>query len=262
MSDTAVRTCPKCGHVRAPGATAPAWQCPACGIAYHKYAAYLAGARKLVKPPAADEPAPPPAADGSAWALVASNLFALAIAWAQNWTIGSLLLVYWAQSVAIGVANVFRILALERFSTENFTMNDRPVDPTPQTKRQVAGFFAVHYGFFHAGYLLFILTGTFGAAPMDAWFWACTLVFALNHRWSYRYNRDLDRRGTPNIGTLMFTPYVRIVPMHVTIIIGGGLSTGTGRLLLFGALKTFADVAMHFIEHAQLKKVRTPPPAA
>ena len=34
-------------------------------------------------------------------------------------------------------------------------------------------------------------------------------------------NRDLDRQGTPNIGTLMFTPYIRIVPMHITIILGG-----------------------------------------
>jgi glutaredoxin/predicted RNA-binding Zn-ribbon protein involved in translation (DUF1610 family) len=31
-------TCPKCSHVREPGATAPAWQCPACGVAYAKAA--------------------------------------------------------------------------------------------------------------------------------------------------------------------------------------------------------------------------------
>jgi glutaredoxin len=28
--------CPKCHHVREPHATAPAWQCPACGVAYAK----------------------------------------------------------------------------------------------------------------------------------------------------------------------------------------------------------------------------------
>jgi hypothetical protein len=32
-------TCPKCGHVRAPADTAPAWQCPVCGIAYNKFLA-------------------------------------------------------------------------------------------------------------------------------------------------------------------------------------------------------------------------------
>jgi glutaredoxin/predicted RNA-binding Zn-ribbon protein involved in translation (DUF1610 family) len=29
-------SCPKCGHQREPAAAAPAWQCPACGVAYAK----------------------------------------------------------------------------------------------------------------------------------------------------------------------------------------------------------------------------------
>lgn len=90
------------------------------------------------------------------------------------------------------------------------------------------------------------------------WFWACTAVFAVNHLWSYRYNRDLDRQGTPNIGTLMFTPYLRIVPMHMTIIFGGLFVHAGAGLLLFGTLKTAADVAMHVAEHAQIKKIRGP----
>lgn len=31
--------CPKCSHERGPADTAPAWQCPACGVAYAKVAA-------------------------------------------------------------------------------------------------------------------------------------------------------------------------------------------------------------------------------
>lgn len=54
----------------------------------------------------------------------------------------------------------------------------------------------------------------------------------------------------------MFTPYLRIVPMHLTIIFGGlFVHTGAG-LLLFGTLKTAADVAIHVVEHMQIKKVR------
>lgn len=30
------QSCPKCHHVRQPGALAPDWQCPACGVAYAK----------------------------------------------------------------------------------------------------------------------------------------------------------------------------------------------------------------------------------
>lgn len=38
MDGSTTVACWKCGHVRAPDATAPAWQCPACGAAYNKSA--------------------------------------------------------------------------------------------------------------------------------------------------------------------------------------------------------------------------------
>jgi len=258
VSATGTVVCPKCGYTRGAAESAPAWQCPACGIAYNKYPAYMemlrARSRTLVSPPAALDPRPGAALDGSIWSLLAANVLAVAVALWQNWGPAPLMLLYWAQSVIIGVSNVFRIVSLDRFSTENFTINDKSVEPTAATKLQVAGFFALHYGFFHLVYLVFIATSSRGAPLLDFWFFACTAAFALNHVWSYRYNRDLDRQGTPNIGTLMFTPYVRIVPMHFTIIAGGLMQGGHGTLLLFGALKTAADVVMHAVEHSRLSR--------
>jgi hypothetical protein len=252
-------TCPKCGHLRSAADIAPAWQCPACGVAYHKYAAYLRRAREAVAVPRADDPPPPAAADGSVWMLVGVNVATLVVALLDQWNTVALMAAYWAQSVIIGVGNVFRILALDRFSTKNFKINGRAVDPTPSTKIQVAVFFAIHYGFFHALYLLFLNAQANGVALFDGIFWLCSAAFAINHLWSYRYNRDLDRRGTPNIGTLMFTPYLRVIPMHLTIILGGLFASGSAGMLLFGALKTGADVGMHLIEHAQWRKVRSRP---
>ncbi|MGH8119685.1 MAG: DUF6498-containing protein [Gammaproteobacteria bacterium] len=250
-------TCPKCSYVRTGTETAPDWQCPRCGIAYHKYPSYLERAKKIVTPPSAEDAAPGWMEDGSVWSLVAANVLSLVIAFSQDWSTLSLMTLYWGQSVIIGIANVFRILALDRFSTENFTINKRPVEPTTGTKIQVAGFFAVHYGFFHMVYMVFLIAGAeTDIGLFDPWFLMCLGAFALNHYWSYRYNRDLDRQGTPNIGTLMFTPYLRIVPMHLTIIFGG-MTLNTGKsLLLFGVFKTLADAGMHLVEHAQIKKVR------
>ena len=215
----------------------------------------LGAARALVVPPKAGEVAPPFALDGSVWMLLAVNMAALALAYHQHWSLPKLMLLYWGQSIVIGISYVLRILALEEFSTDNFTINDRSVEPTGDTKRQVAGFFVMHFGIFHAVYFFFLMLGDGKSPPpsLDAWFWLCMAAFAANHLWSYRYNRELDRRGKPNIGTLMFTPYVRIVPMHVTILAGGFLGKG---LLLFGALKILADVGMHLIEHAALQRVR------
>jgi hypothetical protein len=245
-------TCPKCSYVRRETDTAPAWQCPSCGIAYAKYGAYLHRAKHLAVPPKTGEQAPHVTLDGSVWSLVAANVLALAVAHYRGWPLVSLMLLYWGQSVVIGVSYLFRILALEKFSTESFTINDQPVEPTPATKRKVAAFFALHYGVFHVVYLIFIYAERRNAAALDVWFWICVGAFALNHAWSYRYNRDHDRQGTPNIGTLMFTPYLRIIPMHLTILGGGVLGKGGG-LLLFGGLKTVADVLMHVIEHRRIK---------
>ena len=200
--------------------------------------------------------APPPIADGSVLSLVTANLIALIVAMLEGWDLAALMAIYWAQSIVIGISYVLRILHLERFSTENFTINDRPVDPTPETKVKVAAFFVVHFGAFHAAYLAFLAKEGVGAALTDVGSWLCIGLFAANHVWSYRYNLELDRQGTPNIGTLMFTPYVRVVPMHVTIVVGALLMESVTGLLLFGALKTIADVAFHVIEHNQLKKVR------
>jgi hypothetical protein len=42
VAATSATICPKCGHKRAAADPAPAWQCPACGIAYSKFSAAAA----------------------------------------------------------------------------------------------------------------------------------------------------------------------------------------------------------------------------
>lgn len=178
---------------------------------------------------------------------------------------------YWIQSVVIGYFNVRRIQKLQRFSTEGLKMNGESVDPTPGTRRQTWVFFTIHYGFFHFGYLMFLLAyssgimtgvGVDGEMPIPTdvlgnlnrlWILVTAAGFLISHGQSHREHVDADLRGTPNIGTLMFMPYIRIIPMHLTIIVGAMLSDGLG-LLLFGGLKTVADVVMHKVEHHMLQK--------
>ncbi len=187
--------------------------------------------------------------DASVWSLVLVNVIALLVAYAGGWTLIDLMAVYWVQSVIIGTSYFFRMLNLKRFSTENFKINDRSVDPTPETKRQTAFFFLVHFGFFHFGYLVFILSENTGGSPLGLL--VCTAAFAINHYFSYRYHREVDASGTPNIGALMFTPYLRVVPMHLAIVFGAVMLGSTG-VLIFGVLKMVADVAMHRVEHRML----------
>lgn len=197
--------------------------------------------------------------DRSLWLLLLSNGVTVLLAVTQNWDVLVLMWVYWFQSIVIGFFNFLRIRQLGEFSTEGLTINGHSAEPTQETRNYVARFFLLHYGFFHLVYFIFLLvfsrTGMLGSAEENAlssanlkYILPTALLFLGNHVFSYSYNRPRDT-GRQNIGALMFYPYARIVPMHLTIILGAFLSGG---LLLFLVLKTLADAIMHIVEHRVL----------
>ncbi len=176
--------------------------------------------------------------------LLISNALTLAMALILKWPLALVLWPYWIQSIIIGGYARKRMLALKKFSTEGFTSNDQPVPENEKGKRSTASFFVIHYGIFHLVYLMFLLD----RAKLDsAWdgFWivVCGLSYILAQRKTYEQQVATDALGIPNLGKLMFLPYLRILPMHLTIIFGmmGG---STFSILLFMALKTVADVLL------------------
>lgn len=187
--------------------------------------------------------------DWSSASLLGSNLLTLVVALIHNWPAGALLWVYWGQSVIIGLFNFLRMISLRQFSAEGVTSNGRPVMPTRATQRGMAFFFLFHYGFFHFVYMIFLFgLAAEGLANLGA-IGLCLGSFLVNHGFSFRYNLVSDRRKVRHIGSLMFFPYARILPMHLTIIFGSALPWNRGVLLLFLCLKTAADVIMHAVEH-------------
>lgn len=189
--------------------------------------------------------------DPSTQSLLIANIFVIILALAQNWDITTILWVYWAQSVIIGFFNFLRILALKNFSTENFTINNRPVEPTEKTKLFTASFFAIHYGLFHLIYTIFI-SSLFPKLDMTEAYPYVLLgafVFFINHFYSFLHNKKRDEELKQNIGTIMFTPYARIIPMHLIVMVGA-LIGGRLLLVLFLFLKTMTDLFMHVAKHA------------
>lgn len=187
----------------------------------------------------------------SIWFLVFSNLVTASYAIYIGANLGLIMLVYWSQSVSIGIVNFIRMLQLKNFSTKNLRINGRLAEPTKDTKNFVAFFFLVHYGLFHFAYFVFIYTQHLKNGLIDSrgvWFVIISsLMFFANHLYSYFYNREADRKKTSNIGRVMVFPYARIIPMHLTIIIGSDIKAIA--LPLFLLLKTGADAVMHYWEH-------------
>jgi hypothetical protein len=185
--------------------------------------------------------------------------------------------IYWFQSVTIGVINFLEILNLKSFSTKNFKLNGKSVEPNEKTKKSVASFFLLHYGFFHFIYAIFVFAMPASLSSEEAtnfiknfsgsgkfFFWAIVIMFILNQFFYYKQNKDKIKPDV-NIGTLMFFPYARIIPMHLCIIFSFvfsyfgkfiGLGIGTKLLLVFFLmLKTFADMIMQWIEMKKLRIV-------
>lgn len=187
--------------------------------------------------------------DSSSASLLFSNIFVIFLAIIQSWEVSTVLWVYWMQSIIIGFFQFLRILSLRNFSTDNFKINGQPASPTQSTKLFTALFFAFHYGFFHFIYAIFLASVIAKAPESLSSVLVGSSIFFLNHLFSFIKNKAADEAIKPNIGKLMFTPYARIIPMHLIIIFGAIL--GQSMLIVFLIIKTITDLVLHSLKHHQ-----------
>lgn len=255
------RPCPKCAYVRTAADTNPPWQCPRCGIAYSKLAPRSSKLGRMVQESRAlvDEGV----SDGSTYSLIAVNVLAGAIAVMFRWNMFDLLLVYWAQSVVIGISFFVRMLSAKRYAMmhvdeyrEHFVVAR---DNDSSGKVGAALTFLLHFGLVHAGYLVILVTHN---SKLQAANWAglalCALAFAGNHAYSLARNIERDRSGIANLSLMGFLPYLRVVPMQAVMVLGVKLEGGTGLMMLFVGLKTAVDVLTHLMEHHEWRREGPP----
>jgi hypothetical protein len=193
--------------------------------------------------------------------LMGGNALLLAF-FALGWLeVAELIWSFWAHSVTIGFFNYRRMMSLEDFSTEGLTSNGRPVPETEKGKRSTANFFLLHYGGFHAGYLAFMVSsglpdgGTWLLIAMGA------VGFGIGEHAIFRRHLETDRGWRPNIGTLFFQPYLRVIPMHTAGL--AALAGTAGAAWFFIPLKLLTDVGMYLIdEHMDARRAKSSEPAA
>lgn len=189
--------------------------------------------------------------------LLFSNAVTAYFAITNDWSLISVLRVFWVQSVTIGILNFIRILRLKEFSVEGYKVNGKQADATRETKVFTAFFFLFHYGFFHLVYAAFLLDGSVSELSsgmpdpgVSGQMIFLSLLFLLSSLFSYAYAGTKDTKGQ-NIGTLMFYPYIRILPMHLMPFVAFG---NPNALPIFLLLKTAADVGMQLVERRVLAK--------
>lgn len=223
--------------------------------------------------------------DFSAFSLLLSNLFVIYLAFAENLGIANVMLIYWMQSVIIGLFTAVKLLLMKvelPLQKQTFPIDATVAGVTASTaefdsrkqkndiggfvllgKIFLTGFFLVHYFGFHSGYLFFIFS--LAHAPMTGLktqvvdfisVGIAAAIFFGNHLFSfvksYQKEKEIARKPMDFMQTFN-EPYSRIVPMHLTIIIGFGFLSffGSNALLvaLFMCLKTYFDLKAHAKKH-------------
>ena len=200
--------------------------------------------------------------------LITANLLAIATALASDMQLAELMLVFWVQSIVIGVSFAIRIRSMQQSIEESLNL-DHPASrqiwgSVPGRHRSNLRGFVFFYGVIHALFLWFLIDMQPRSAQETAatiGFWICAAAFAANHAYSLRANLNLERLGALRVNTLLLLPFARIAPMHITLVLGATIAKGMAGLVLFCALKTLADAAMHVVEHLALRKRRGPPSA-
>jgi len=193
--------------------------------------------------------------DETAKSLLSANIVSILLALIFGFELSALVWVYWAESVIIGFWTVAALIyAGLRISRKQagfaFTM------------LFFVGFFLIHYGMFHLGYLVFLatlpwFTPTMGMLP---YLGLTSAIFFLSHGFSFYVNSvkrtEIVEGGQDMIGRIFFAPYKRIVPMHLTIIFSAFIAAllpvyaaNIGILMLFMGLKTMGDLYAHQKKH-------------
>ena len=198
-------------------------------------------------------------------ALIVTNCVPVLGVLLWGWDVGSIVTLYWAENLILGVLTLLRMLRVGGFRALG-----------------VMAFFSLHYGMFCAAHgILIIDIFDLAHQPGDIastnslvdllakpiaiifddttglWWWAFAAL-CISHGLSFVMNflgrREFDRI---TLNKLMSSPYGRILVLHVTVLLGGlaveALGAPVYLLLVLIAVKIFADSVLHRREHVSIE---------
>ncbi|MFA5856490.1 MAG: DUF6498-containing protein [Candidatus Pacearchaeota archaeon] len=202
--------------------------------------------------------------DSSMIILIISNLIPIYGVLFWNWNIFNILILYWLESGIIGFFTIFKIMLSN--GDLNYK-NDKPIKLNLTLKiflkLILIPFFIIHYSIFMLVHLMFIyFISTLTKSPIQPFYLAMILllysiIFLISHGLSFINNFIIKKeyeKISPNVA--MASPYLRIIVMHLTILLGTFLFViiGIPRIgsTLIIILKTLLDLFFHYKEHQKM----------
>lgn len=202
--------------------------------------------------------------------LIAANFTTLYGVYYLGWNINQLVILYWVENVIIGLYNVLKMAYNTNENLNDIKMNGKQLQKGELHAAKVfmIPFFIMHYGMFTFVHGVFIFVYfMFGISNGDSFSWSDAgyllfniIMIFVSHGISFATNYiGNDERSKITIGTLMFTPYIRIFAMQLVVIFGGMVYMNTGRhdvsLYILIIFKIIADVFAHVLERKKAQKI-------
>lgn len=199
--------------------------------------------------------------DQLSWVSLGVDLLPILAVFAFGWSATPLVALYWLENLVIGAFTIFRMIATAIASVISLAM-----------ALFMVPFFFFHYGMFcfvHGVFLRLFAGGegggdnlepislirwALGTAPEMLWFVAAIAGVSLLY-----YVFDFLGRGeykTSNPQLEMFSPYGRIVTLHIAIILGAGVAFTLNEPLAGVLLLIFIRVAFGFLQTLQRRRKR------
>lgn len=178
--------------------------------------------------------------DPAFWSLIIMNLLFVQYFREQPNTFKTYVWLYWLQSVMIGIFNFFTLAIANGFTEKD------PITGKRGGNLFLSFFFLFHYGTFHLVYMVFIATGHDFQGKLDFTIFKYGAgMILINQLINFIQSRIREKEHPTSIGASFILPYLRIIPMHLTILLPAWLHISS--VSLFIILKTFADVIMHLV---------------
>lgn len=206
--------------------------------------------------------------------LVIANLMPIVGVLWLDWSVLSILLLYWGESVVVGLINILRMSVSNpqgsvqdshqlppMHRTAQLRKDHLPGVPDNATKLFLIPFFAVHYGAFCFAHVAAVV-GLFSPDGLDeklstalpalwqGWMWIPLGLFGASHLYSFLRNfigQGEYRHVT--VSRLMRRPYSRIFVMQVAVILGAlgidQFDSPLPMLVVLVAAKTLIDLRFH-----------------
>jgi Family of unknown function (DUF6498) len=184
--------------------------------------------------------------DPALWFLLLANGYLIYYCYKNPDEFNTVVWVFYFQSLLIGLFNFLNLLLIKNPAPGSLSINKMPV--SKENMGCTAIFFLIHYGFFHLVYLIFLIAQFTKGADFKFVLIAVAIFLAES---IIQFIRSQSRKTeTPvNAGLQFITPYLRIVPMHLMILLPSFLGVKTSIIFLF--LKTVADAGMYLLTRSK-----------